>query len=62
MNKGITIGIIIAIVIGISAAVIAFSYNQLDENPDLIDSEGDSEPNQFTANVRDEIGFQEKPP
>ena len=60
MNKGIIIGIIIAIAIG--ASVVAFSYNGSDENPDLIDSEGDSEPKRFTVNLQEQVGLQELPP
>ncbi len=60
MNKGIIIAIIIAIVIG--ASVVAFSYNDSDENPDLVDSEGGSEPKQFTVNLEEQVGFQEQPP
>ncbi len=60
MNKGIIIAIIIAIVIG--ASVVAFSYNGSGENPDLIDSEGDSEPKQFTVNLEEKVGFEEQSP
>ena len=60
MNKGIIIAIIIAIVIG--ASVVAFSYNGSDENPDLVDSEGGSEPKQFTVNLQEQVGFQEQSP
>ena len=60
MNKGIIIGIIIAIAIG--ASVVAFSYNGSDENPDLVDSEGGSEPKQFTVNLEEKVGFQEQSP
>jgi len=62
VNKGIIIGIIIAIAIGVSAAVVAFSYNGSGENPDLIDSEGDSEPKQFTVNLQEKVGFEEQSP
>jgi len=60
VNKGIIIGIIIAIAIG--ASVVAFSYNGSGENPDLIDSEGDSEPKRFTVNLQEQVGLQELPP
>jgi len=60
MNKGIIIGIIIAIAIG--ASVVAMSYNGSDENPDVVDSEGGSEPKQFTVNLEEKVGFQEPPP
>jgi len=62
VNKGIIIGIIIAIAIGIGASVTAFSYYGSDENPDLVDSEGGSEPKQFTVNLEEQVGFQEQPP
>ncbi len=62
MNKVIIIGIIIAIAIGIGAAVVAFSYNGSGENSDLIDSEGVSEPKQFTVNLEEKVGFQEQSP
>ena len=62
MNKGIIIGIIIAIAIGIGASVTAFSYYGSDENPDLVDSEGGSEPKQFTVNLEEQVGFQEQSP
>ncbi len=62
MNKGIIIGIIIAIAIGIGASVVTFSYNGSGENPDLIDSEGVSEPKQFTVNLEEQVGFQEQQP
>ena len=60
MNKAIIIGIIIAIAIG--ASVMAFSYYGSDENPDLVDSEGGSEPKQFTVNLEEKVGFQEQSP
>ncbi len=60
MNKGIIIGIIIAIAIG--ASVMAFSYYGSDENPDLVDSEVGSEPKQFTVNLEEKVGFQEQSP
>jgi len=60
MNKGIIIGIIIAIIIG--ASVVAISYNGSDENPDVVDSEEGSEPKEFTVNLEENMGFQEQPP
>jgi len=60
VNKAIIIGIIIAIAIG--ASVMAFSYYGSDENPDLVDSEGGSEPKQFTVNLEEKVGFQEQSP
>jgi len=60
MNKAIIIGIIIAIIIG--ASVVAFSYNGSGENPDVVDSEGGSEPKQFTVNLEEQVGFQEQQP
>ena len=60
MNKAIIIGIIIAIAFG--ASVVAFSYYGSDENPDVVDSEGGSEPKQFTVTLEEKVGFQEQPP
>ncbi len=61
MNKGVIIGIIVVIVIGIAAAVAA-SYNEPNENSGQISPEGNSEPKEFTVTLDEKMGFQENPP
>lgn len=61
MNRGLIIGIIVAIGIGIGVAV-ATSYNEPNENSGQISPEGSSEPQEFTVTLSEEVGFQEQPP
>ncbi|MFQ5573102.1 MAG: hypothetical protein ACE5EJ_02500 [Nitrosopumilaceae archaeon] len=61
MNRGLIIGIIVAIVIGIGAAV-AISYNEPNENSGQISPEGGTEPQEFTITLSEEVGLGETPP
>ena len=62
MNRAVIIGIIIVVVIGIGAAVMAANYNELEENPDSISIDENSEPKQYTITIQEEVGFREQPP
>ncbi len=61
MNKGIIIGIIVAIAIGIGAAI-ATSYNEPNESSGEITPKGSSEPKEFTITLEEKMGVQEQPP
>ena len=62
MNRGIIVGIIIAVLIGIGVTSMTVNYNESEENPDSIGVEEDSESKQYTITIREEMGFHENPP
>jgi len=60
MNKGIIIGIALAIIIGVS--VIMVSGNNSDISEVSIEEGNKSEPNRFTIELSESIGFSENRP
>ena len=65
MNKGIIIGIAIAIIIGVGAIIVSGNNSSNDDKVGLEESEvrlEESEPKQFTVGLSEKVGFSENKP
>lgn len=66
MNKGIIIGIAIAIIIGVGAIIVSGNISNNGEQVGLEESEQvgleESEPKQFTIGLSEKVGFSENKP
>ena len=57
MNKGIIIGISIAVIIGIGALAVSANYSDDSISEISLDEDIKSEPKQFTVGLEESVGF-----
>jgi len=57
MNKGIIIGISIAVIIGIGALAVSADYSDDNISEISLDEDIKSEPKQFTVGLEESVGF-----
>ena len=63
MNKGVIIGIAIAVIIGIGAIMVSSNYseNTIKDINDSLNENTQGEPKQFTIGLEESVGFSEGP-